>query len=130
MIAVNAATFLVRAPPDTASEPENSSSRTAGFAVIRRTPALLGLLGLSFAFFFLFGPLYVALPLHVSDGLGGPAGLLWPTPRWPPPPSSARRPASRSLRSWRQAQRSLCSRSCWARRSAARWSPRSDLKGP
>ncbi|MFD9520780.1 MFS transporter [Streptomyces sp. NPDC059979] len=83
VIAVDAATFLVLAltfligaPQDTAPPPEKGGSRTAGFAVIRRTPALLGLLGLSFTFFFLFGPLYVALPLHVSYGLGGPAGLL------------------------------------------------------
>ncbi|MCX4695704.1 MFS transporter [Streptomyces sp. NBC_01408] len=83
VIAVDAATFLVLAvtfligvPRDTAPAPENGGSRTAGFAVIRRTPALLGLLGLSFAFFFLFGPVYVALPLHVSDDLGGSAALL------------------------------------------------------
>lgn len=83
VIAVDAATFLVLAitsligvPRDTEPPPESAGSRTAGFSVIRRTPALLGLLGLSFAFFFLFGPLYVALPLHVSDGLGAPAGLL------------------------------------------------------
>ncbi|WP_405705865.1 MFS transporter [Streptomyces xanthophaeus] len=83
VIAVDAATFLVLAvtflrgvPQDPAPAPEADSSRAAGFAVIRRTPALLGLLGLSFAFFFLFGPLYVALPLHVSDDLGAAAGLL------------------------------------------------------
>ncbi|WP_327418133.1 MFS transporter [Streptomyces sp. NBC_01233] len=83
VIAVDAATFLVLAatfffgvPRDEAPAPGEGGSRTAGFAVIRRTPALLGLLGLSSAFFCLFGPVYVALPLHVSDGLGGPAGLL------------------------------------------------------
>ncbi|UUU38812.1 MFS transporter [Streptomyces sp. NBC_00162] len=83
VIAVDAATFLVLAvtfligvPHDTEPAPENGSSRTAGFAVIRRTPALLGLLSLSFAFFLLFGPMYMALPLHVSDDLGGPASLL------------------------------------------------------
>lgn len=83
VIAVDAATFLVLAatflfgvPHDDAPAPEEGASRTAGFAVIRRTPALLGLLALSFAFFCLFGPVYVALPLYVSDGLGAPAGLL------------------------------------------------------
>ncbi|WP_405942442.1 MFS transporter [Streptomyces sp. NBC_00207] len=83
VIAVDAATFLVLAatflfgvPDDGAPTPGESGSRTAGFTVIRRTPALLGLLGLSSAFFCLFGPVYVALPLHVSEGLGGPAGLL------------------------------------------------------
>ncbi|MDX3538410.1 MFS transporter [Streptomyces sp. MB09-01] len=83
VIAVDAATFLVLAatfffgvPHGEAPAPGEGGSRTAGFAVIRRSPALLGLLGLSSAFFCLFGPVYVALPLHVSDGLGGPAGLL------------------------------------------------------
>ncbi|MEU7725704.1 MFS transporter [Streptomyces sp. NPDC040724] len=89
VIAVDAATFLVlaatflfgapheeAAPAPRGPAPGESGSRTAGFAVIRRTPALLGLLGLSSVFFCLFGPVYVALPLHVSEGLGGPAGLL------------------------------------------------------
>ncbi|MFD3548283.1 MFS transporter [Streptomyces sp. NPDC058655] len=78
--AVLAATFLLGAPRGGAPLPDpaagKGSSRGAGFAVIGRTPALTGMLGLSFAFFFLFGPVYVALPLHVADGLGGPAGLL------------------------------------------------------
>ncbi|WP_405791302.1 MFS transporter [Streptomyces sp. NBC_00029] len=83
VIAVDAATFLVLAatfflafPRGDGPAPGASASRSAGFAVIRRTPALLGLLALSFVFFCLFGPVYVALPLYVSDGLGGPAGLL------------------------------------------------------
>lgn len=37
---------------------------------------LAGLLALTFVFFFLFGPVYVALPLHVADDLGGSAALL------------------------------------------------------
>ncbi|MCX5275118.1 MFS transporter [Streptomyces virginiae] len=83
VIAVDAATFLVLAatflfgvPRDDAPAAEEGASRTAGFAVIRRTPALLGLLALSFAFFCLFGPVYVALPLYVSDVPGASAGLL------------------------------------------------------
>ncbi|MGW6985236.1 MFS transporter [Streptomyces sp. NPDC054932] len=83
VIAVDAATFLVLAatflfgvPHDEAPAPAEGGSRTGGFAVIRRTPALFGLLGLSCVFFCLFGPVYVALPLYVSEGLGGPAGLL------------------------------------------------------
>ncbi|MFD9370909.1 MFS transporter [Streptomyces sp. NPDC060020] len=73
---VLAATFLFGVPHDDAPAPEESGSRAAGFAAIRRTPALSGLLALSFAFFCLFGPVYVALPLYVSDGPGAPAGLL------------------------------------------------------
>ncbi|MGW1465447.1 MFS transporter [Streptomyces sp. NPDC002308] len=84
VLAVDAATFLVLAftflvivPEDAVPDPEDATtSRTAGFAVIRRVPALSGLLALSFAFFFLFGPVYVALPLHVSDDLGASAGVL------------------------------------------------------
>ncbi|MGW0609707.1 MFS transporter [Streptomyces sp. NPDC002788] len=84
VLAVDAATFLVLAvtflfavPEGGVPEPdEDPASRAAGFAVIRRIPALSGLLALSCAFFFLFGPVYVALPLHVSDDLGTSAGVL------------------------------------------------------
>ncbi|MYT71551.1 MULTISPECIES: MFS transporter [unclassified Streptomyces] len=74
---VLAVTFLVAVPKDAVPEPEDdTASRTAGFAVIRRVPGLSGLLALSFAFFLLFGPVYVALPLYVSDDLGASAGVL------------------------------------------------------
>ncbi|MFF4445623.1 MFS transporter [Streptomyces sp. NPDC001502] len=83
VIAVDAATFLVLAatflfgvPHDDAPVPGEGGSRAAGFAVIRHAPALQGLLALSFAFFCLFGPVYVALPLYVSDGPGAPAAVL------------------------------------------------------
>ncbi|GHA35463.1 hypothetical protein GCM10010329_68310 [Streptomyces spiroverticillatus] len=84
VLAVDAATFLVLAltfllavPKGGVPEPEeDEASRSAGFAVVRRIPALSGLLALSFAFFLLFGPVYVALPLHVSDDLAGSAGVL------------------------------------------------------
>jgi len=52
------------------------ASRSAGFAVIRHDHRLLGLLGLSFGFFFLFGPVYVALPVHIATDLHAPASLL------------------------------------------------------
>jgi predicted MFS family arabinose efflux permease len=83
VIAVDATSFLVLAvtylllvprsvgldrPPAEAPPP-------AGLAAIRRSPALVGLLGLSFAFFFLFGPVYVALPLLAAERPGS-AGLL------------------------------------------------------
>ncbi|MEU0549222.1 MFS transporter [Micromonospora sp. NPDC005979] len=84
VIAVDAATFAVLALtyrlalPTTRTIPgyERSASRTAGFAFIRRQPTLLGLLVLSVAFFFLFGPVYVAMPLHITDDLRGSATLL------------------------------------------------------
>ena len=52
------------------------ASRSAGFAVIWHDRRLLGLLGLSFGFFFLFGPVYVALPVHIATDLHAPASLL------------------------------------------------------
>ncbi|MGC4817584.1 MFS transporter [Micromonospora sp. DT63] len=84
VIAVDAATFAVLAltyrlalpATGTIHSYERGASRTAGLAVIRRQPALLGLLVLSVAFFFLFGPVYVAMPLHVTDDLHASATLL------------------------------------------------------
>lgn len=55
---------------------ERGASRTAGFAVIRHNSTLLGLLVLSLGFFFLFGPVYVAMPIHITDDLHASATLL------------------------------------------------------
>jgi MFS transporter, DHA3 family, macrolide efflux protein len=44
--------------------------------VIRGNRALLGLLALSFVFYLLYGPVEVALPVHVADDLHGSAALL------------------------------------------------------
>lgn len=85
-IAVDAATFAVLAVtflclipakslPET-TETSDDASRSTGLMVIRRDSTLLGLLALSFVFFFLFGPVYVALPLHVSEDMRGSAALL------------------------------------------------------
>lgn len=84
VIAVDAATFAALALtyrfalPSTgrATGHERGASRTAGFAVIRHNPALLGLLALSLGFFFLFGPVYVAMPIHITDDLHASATLL------------------------------------------------------
>ncbi|WP_431942565.1 MFS transporter [Micromonospora marina] len=51
-------------------------SRESGFRIIARDRSLRGLLSLSFAFFFLFGPFYVAMPVHVTDDLHASAGTL------------------------------------------------------
>lgn len=84
VIAIDAATFLVLAATFRIAKPDSdrsdsatdtpSSTNRIGF--VQRHPALVGLLGLSFVYFFLFGPVYVALPLHVSDDLHGSASLL------------------------------------------------------
>ncbi|MGC5022302.1 MFS transporter [Micromonospora sp. DT47] len=84
VIAIDAGTFAVlaltyhRAVPsvDRPVPAPVGVSRTAGFGVIRRQPNLLGLLTLSFGFFFLFGPVYVALPLYIAHDLNASAALL------------------------------------------------------
>ncbi|MGW1994315.1 MFS transporter [Embleya sp. NPDC001921] len=84
VLAVDAASFailagtLLWAAPDTAPNPtaEPTASRTGGLTVIRRHPPLRNLLLLSIGFFFLFGPVYVALPLHVTQDLHASAGTL------------------------------------------------------
>jgi predicted MFS family arabinose efflux permease len=75
--AVLAITYRLALPTAARTRPiQGLRSRPAGFATIRRNRAMLGLLTLTFAFFFLFGPVYVALPLHVVDDLHGSAALL------------------------------------------------------
>jgi MFS family permease len=52
----------------------------SGWAVIRRNPTLVGVLALSFVFYLLYGPVEVALPVHVAGDLHGSAavlGLFW-----------------------------------------------------
>ena len=74
--AVLAATYRLAAPARTTAVAGRAHRRAAGLRVIRRDRGLLALAGLSFVFFFLFGPVYVALPLYVADHLHGPAALL------------------------------------------------------
>jgi MFS transporter, DHA3 family, macrolide efflux protein len=50
--------------------------RTGAWALIRSTPVLPGLLAMSFFFYLLYGPVEVALPVHVADDLHGSAALL------------------------------------------------------
>ena len=55
--------------------PEQAAPRGA-WAMIRATPVLPGLLALSFCFYLLYGPVEVALPVHVALDLHGSAALL------------------------------------------------------
>ncbi|WP_431876685.1 MFS transporter [Micromonospora marina] len=56
--------------------PTAGPSRTSGFRIIGRDRSLLGLLALTFGFFFLFGPFYVAMPIFVTDDLHASAATL------------------------------------------------------
>ncbi|MBO0771635.1 MAG: MFS transporter, partial [Actinobacteria bacterium] len=53
-----------------------TADRARGFAVIARSRPLAGLLALTVVYYFLYGPVEVALPLYVTGPLGGSAGLL------------------------------------------------------
>ncbi len=61
-----------------AGPPAASGGRPAvsGWRTILNQPRLLGLIAVTCAFFFLYGPVEVALPVHVAHELGGSAGLL------------------------------------------------------
>jgi MFS transporter, DHA3 family, macrolide efflux protein len=65
------------APPD-APEPEPGAPEPepGAWSVIRSSPVLPGLLALSFVFYLLYGPVEVALPVHVATDLHGSAALL------------------------------------------------------
>jgi predicted MFS family arabinose efflux permease len=83
VIAVDAASFAVLAltyrlavPPHPPRPPAAGASRGTGLRVILRDRRLLGMMTLSAGFFFLFGPVYVALPLFVADDLHASATLL------------------------------------------------------
>jgi predicted MFS family arabinose efflux permease len=65
-------------PGNTAASPVPEP--TSAWGVLRAQPVLLGLLALSFAFYAFYGPVEVALPVHVAVDLHGSAavlGLFW-----------------------------------------------------
>lgn len=64
-----------KTPEAGSKTPEQAASRGA-WAMIRATPVLPGLLALSFCFYLLYGPVEVALPVHVALDLHGSAALL------------------------------------------------------
>lgn len=89
IIGIDAVTFAVLAltyrraiPPqesETSAEP-TSGSRPGGFRIILSSRQLLGLTALTAAFFLLYGPIVVALPITVSrdmPGTGAVLGLFW-----------------------------------------------------
>jgi hypothetical protein len=75
VLAVTAATVRGRwsaARPADTGEPE----RARGFAAIASSKPLAGLLALTVVYYFLYGPVEVALPMYVTGPLGGSAALL------------------------------------------------------
>ena len=66
-----------RRPPAPPSAPPSGARAGPGvWAMIRSRPVLPGLLALSFVFYLLYGPVEVALPVHVATDLHGSAALL------------------------------------------------------
>jgi MFS family permease len=64
---------VIRAP----TAPATPESATTGvWQTILRQPRLLGLLAVTCVFFFLYGPVEVALPIYVAQDLGGSSALL------------------------------------------------------
>jgi hypothetical protein len=62
--------------PAAKSADADQPGRAVGFAAIARSRPLAGLLALTVAYYFLYGPVEVALPLYVIGPLGGSAALL------------------------------------------------------
>lgn len=56
--------------------PVDRTAARGGLALLRSRPELLGLLTLTWFFNLLYGPVEVALPLHVTDDLHAPGTLL------------------------------------------------------
>jgi MFS family permease len=69
-----------RFPESTEVSPVDKAAARGGFALLRTHPELLGLLVMTWFFNMLYGPIEVALPLHVTDDLHAPGtvlGLYW-----------------------------------------------------
>ncbi|MEU4428237.1 MFS transporter [Actinoplanes sp. NPDC024001] len=83
VIGLDAASFAVLAlvarsvPARQAGDGVPPAESTAGaWRTILDRPQLLGLIAVTCGFFFLYGPVEVALPIHVAHGLNGSPGLL------------------------------------------------------
>jgi MFS family permease len=65
-----------RLPESGHVSPVDRIAARGGFALLRSYPELLGLLSLTWFFNLLYGPVEVALPLHVTEDLHAPGTLL------------------------------------------------------
>ncbi len=66
----------VRLPESGHVSPVDRAAARGGLGLLRSYPELLGLLTLTWFFNFLYGPVEVALPLHVTNDLNAPGSLL------------------------------------------------------
>jgi MFS family permease len=66
----------IRLPESGNVSPVDQAAARGGLGLLRSYPELLGLLTLTWFFNFLYGPVEVALPLHVTDDLNAPGTLL------------------------------------------------------
>jgi MFS family permease len=84
VLGVDALTYVVlavlvarlRLPESGRVSPVDQTAARSGLALLRSYPELLGLLTLTWFFNLLYGPVEVALPLHVRDDLHAPGTLL------------------------------------------------------
>lgn len=86
IVGLNAVSFAVLAiqvhrlgavaKPIATSAPVDTGRSAAGLHLLRRQPELLGALALTWFFNFLYGPVEVALPLHVTEDLHAESSLL------------------------------------------------------
>jgi MFS family permease len=83
VIGADAASFAVlaiacwrAATPPTTGNTQAAESTSGGWRVILDRPRLLGLILVTCGFFLLYGPVEVALPVHVAEGLHGSPSLL------------------------------------------------------
>jgi MFS family permease len=74
--ALSFATLAVSCWLAPARGPAKAEQPAGGWHTILRQPRLLGLIAVTCVFFFLYGPVEVALPIHVAAELHGSAGLL------------------------------------------------------
>lgn len=83
LIAIDAISFGIlglavlrtKTAAERAEPPVDADAAGSGFRLLRRRD-LLGLTAVSWVFFFLYGPVEVALPVYVGHDLAAPAGLL------------------------------------------------------
>ncbi|MEU7823575.1 MFS transporter [Catellatospora sp. NPDC049133] len=76
VLAVAAWTLAARQATTAGTTDPSDAPESSGWRAILDRPRLLGLLAVTCVFFFLYGPVEVALPVHVAHGLHGSPGLL------------------------------------------------------